>query len=317
MKTIKCLLPILMFLPLLINAQTATAGDTDTDAKVVKMTGTDQMRFTVTNIEASPGQKIKVILTTVSDYPKIAMAHNFLLLKAKADATALANAAARASKNEYIPEDKKDQILACTGLAGDGETVEVTFTAPKTPGEYLYICSFPGHYAAGMKGTLTVTNDKNPPAKVVDSENPKGKSESTGLTQRTGIPFEIRQAEEDTHPLLGIMINLEQNMAVVQAGIWRGDFQIISEAANALVNHAKIPKREIEKIRTVLGEEGLKNFVAADKYWHSKAKELSQAADEEKMEPIVNLTAELIQRCASCHVKYRAPLRDSPKWLER
>ena len=47
-------------------------------------------------------------------------------------------------------------MLANTTLAGNGETVEVTFTAPKAPGVYTYICTFPGHFLAGMKGTLTV-----------------------------------------------------------------------------------------------------------------------------------------------------------------
>ena len=41
-------------------------------------------------------------------------------------------------------------------LAGAGETVEVTFKVPAAAGEYPYICSFPGHFQAGMKGTLAV-----------------------------------------------------------------------------------------------------------------------------------------------------------------
>jgi uncharacterized cupredoxin-like copper-binding protein len=32
----------------------------------------------------------------------------------------------------------------------------VTFTVPKKPGVYTFICTFPGHFAGGMKGTLTV-----------------------------------------------------------------------------------------------------------------------------------------------------------------
>ncbi|HEU5090712.1 MAG TPA: plastocyanin/azurin family copper-binding protein, partial [Roseiflexaceae bacterium] len=32
---------------------------------------------------------------------------------------------------------------------------EVTFKAP-APGTYTFLCTYPGHYAAGMKGTLTV-----------------------------------------------------------------------------------------------------------------------------------------------------------------
>jgi azurin len=46
-------------------------------------------------------------------------------------------------------------VIAHTGLVGPGETVEVTFKAPAA-GTYTFLCSFPGHFAAGMKGTLVV-----------------------------------------------------------------------------------------------------------------------------------------------------------------
>ena len=124
--------------------------------KTIEMDGTDNMKFTVTEITAEPGQKIHVELTTVSEYPKAAMAHNFVLLQANADATEVANTSARAVENEYIAPSMTDQIIAYTGMAGGGETVEVTFTAPEEPGEYEYICTFPGHYSGGMKGTLIV-----------------------------------------------------------------------------------------------------------------------------------------------------------------
>ena len=61
-----------------------------------------------------------------------------------------------AKSNDYIAPDYKDQIIAASGLAGGGETVTVTFTVPDEPGSYPYVCSFPGHYYAGMKGVLVV-----------------------------------------------------------------------------------------------------------------------------------------------------------------
>lgn len=163
--------------------------------------------------------------------------------------------------------------------------------------------------------TNAQSNDQNTETEI--SQKADANNGPVELKQRTGIPFQIRQASQDTLPLLGIMVNLERNLAVVQAGIWREDYQTIRKAANALVNHAKIPKREVQKIQDILGKDGLKNFVAADTYWHNKAKELARVADEKKMKQIVNRTTELVQRCASCHMKYRAPLRDSPKWLGR
>jgi azurin len=124
--------------------------------RVVTIVGTDAMKYSVTAITAKPGEKLTVKLTGQGAIPKVAMAHNFVLLAAKTDAMAFSTAAAQARATDFVPADKKAQVLASTKLAGAGETVEVTFDAPKTPGVYEYICTFPGHFAAGMKGTLTV-----------------------------------------------------------------------------------------------------------------------------------------------------------------
>ena len=40
-------------------------------------------------------------------------------------------------------------------LAGHNQTVKLTLTLK--PGKYTFYCTVPGHAAAGMKGTLTVT----------------------------------------------------------------------------------------------------------------------------------------------------------------
>lgn len=46
-----------------------------------------------------------------------------------------------------------------TGIVPTGKEVELTFTAP-APGTYTYVCVIPGHAAAGMVGTLTVTGSQ-------------------------------------------------------------------------------------------------------------------------------------------------------------
>lgn len=124
--------------------------------RTIEIIGTDNMKFDVTTIEATPGEEITIKLTTKSQLPKQAMAHNVVILAKDADVNAFANASARARDNEYLAPDYEDDIVAATSLAGGGETVEVTFTVPEEKGDYEYICSFPGHYAAGMKGVLTV-----------------------------------------------------------------------------------------------------------------------------------------------------------------
>lgn len=149
-----------------------------TDVRTIDIIGIDQMQFVVegegtegitvgdpvgpdnllkiTGITAQPGEQIRIRLTTRSKLPATAMAHNWLLLAMNADAEAFANAAAQAKDNDYVPSDMTDQIIAKTGLAAGGETMEVTFTVPEETGEYDFICTFPGHFASGMRGVLTV-----------------------------------------------------------------------------------------------------------------------------------------------------------------
>lgn len=125
-------------------------------ARTIAITANDQMKYSVTSIEAKPGEELKVVLTNEGTLPKAAMAHNWVLLKAGSDAQAFSNTAAGAGATNYIPESLKDEILAKIDLLGPKQTGEVTFKAPTEPGTYPYLCSFPAHYAVGMKGTLTV-----------------------------------------------------------------------------------------------------------------------------------------------------------------
>lgn len=107
-------------------------------------------------IEVQPGEEIRIRLTTRSDLPKSAMAHNWVLMVLGADANTYVSEASKAMDEDYTPEALSDQVLFHSEMVGGGETTEITFTAPDEPGEYEYLCSFPGHYAAGMKGFLVV-----------------------------------------------------------------------------------------------------------------------------------------------------------------
>lgn len=135
-----------------------TAMVENDEARTIEIIGTDNMKFDVSSIEAAPGEKITIKFTTKSSLPKQAMAHNVVILDKDADVAKFANESVRARDNDYIAPGYEDDIIAATDLAGGGETVEVTFIVPDELGDYEYICSFPGHFSAGMKGVLTVTN---------------------------------------------------------------------------------------------------------------------------------------------------------------
>jgi azurin len=137
------------------SASTSGSSTAASGTKTVEITANDQMKFSVTSIEAKPGEELHVVLTNTGTLPKEAMGHNWVLLKQGSDPMAFSSAAASAKDQGYIPDNLKDQIVAHIDLLGPKQTGEVTFKAPDQPGDYPFLCSFPGHVAM-MKGTLTV-----------------------------------------------------------------------------------------------------------------------------------------------------------------
>jgi azurin len=158
MKLIPCLsaVALLSFAGTTSAAQAKPKPAGAAGGRTIAITGTDTMKFSVTAIQARRGEKLRIVLTTVGKMPKIAMAHNFVLLDKDANVDAFIQAAVMARATDFIPPAQKGDVLAATGLAGATEKVEVTFEAPKVPGKYPFVCSFPGHYALGMRGVLTV-----------------------------------------------------------------------------------------------------------------------------------------------------------------
>jgi len=128
------------------------------EPRIISITGNDQMKFNITEIEVKAGEKIKIVLKNIGKIPKMGMAHNFVILHSGVDVHNFSMAAIMARESEYIPKDREKEIIAYTGMAGPDETVTVEFTAPETPGKYDYICTFPGHYLAGMKGVLIIND---------------------------------------------------------------------------------------------------------------------------------------------------------------
>ena len=137
-------------------ARKAEAPDPSLPEKKVEITGNDQMKFDVTAIEAKPGQKVTVTLKNVGTMPKVSMGHNFALLMPETDLAKFMEAGVPHAGRDYIAPELAAKVIAHTKLLGPGESDTISFAAPRKPGAYPFICTFPGHYAIGMKGTLTV-----------------------------------------------------------------------------------------------------------------------------------------------------------------
>lgn len=125
-------------------------------AREIEITANDSMKFDVLEIRAKPGEALSVTLTNLGTMPKFSMGHNWVLLAADVKVEAFANDASTAAKTEYVPASYRDRVIAATKLLGPKQSDTVVFNAPKQPGRYPFVCSFPGHFQVGMKGELIV-----------------------------------------------------------------------------------------------------------------------------------------------------------------
>ena len=112
-----------------------------------------EMQFDKTELTVAPGQLVEIVFTNPD-----AMQHNFVLgqpdsLKAIGQAADDLARTPNGPAQQYVPQIQ--QILFSTKLVEPGETVTVQFKAPTEPGQYPYVCTFPGHWRV-MNGLLNV-----------------------------------------------------------------------------------------------------------------------------------------------------------------
>ena len=101
--------------------------------------------------------EVTVTLTHTGQLPASAMGHNWVLVPSgTADEIGMAGMSAGLDGN-YLPAGD-DRIVAATKIIGGGESDSVTFALSDLADgtEYVYVCTFPGHWSL-MKGTFTVT----------------------------------------------------------------------------------------------------------------------------------------------------------------
>ncbi len=86
------------------------------------------------------------------------MAHNIVIVKPGSEekvgtaADGMAGLPDGYEKN-FIP--KMPEVLFYTPLVSAAETFQLNFTAPDKPGDYPFLCTFPGHWRV-MKGVMRV-----------------------------------------------------------------------------------------------------------------------------------------------------------------
>jgi putative membrane-bound dehydrogenase-like protein len=112
------------------------------------------MKYNKMLITVKAGQKVTINL----ENPDV-MQHNMVIIKpgstpkvgAAADALA---ADPKGLEKQYVPT--MPEVLQFIKLLNPGEDGSMEFTAPTTPGDYPFVCTFPGHWRI-MNGILRVT----------------------------------------------------------------------------------------------------------------------------------------------------------------
>ncbi|MCF2498740.1 PVC-type heme-binding CxxCH protein [Dyadobacter chenhuakuii] len=135
--------------------KTTTASNTkSSNATVIELKVEKEiMQFDKKQLTVKAGQKVVINLENPDG-----MQHNLVIIK-PGTLQKVGQAAdemlrdPKAAEKQYVP--KVPEVLFATRLVNSGETVTLEFTVPNEPGDYTYVCTFPGHWR-GMNGILRV-----------------------------------------------------------------------------------------------------------------------------------------------------------------
>ena len=194
------------------------------------------MQFDKTELTVAPGQLVEIVFTNPDT-----MQHNFVLgqpdsLQAIGQAADDLARTPNGPAQQYVPQIP--QILFSTKLVEPGETVTVQFKAPTEPGQYPYVCTFPGHWRI-MNGILNVRAPQG-----------RGTGRTSGVadwrTRDCGLivigeaerwthcgllePRPIHARQSDHHPMLK---SPDQSSAVPQSAKLRSPIQACVEVSMA------------------------------------------------------------------------------------
>lgn len=131
--------------------QTTMPADWIQPDRVLKLGTKPGLKYDVTNFEVKAGSKIRLIFSNNDD-----MTHNVVVVSPGAADDVAAQAlklGLKGSEMNYVPNSSK--VLFHTALLQPETSESIYFVAPATPGEYSFVCTFPGH-ASVMRGIIKV-----------------------------------------------------------------------------------------------------------------------------------------------------------------
>jgi azurin len=133
----------------------------------------EQMRYDTNQIVVQAGKPFEIIFENIDVMP-----HNLVVVK-PGTREAIGNAANVMPPTPdrlgraYVPAS--DDVIAATKMLEPGQKQKLFIQAPRTPGNYEFVCTFPGHWLI-MWGTLVVAEDPETWLQQHAGETPAGPS---------------------------------------------------------------------------------------------------------------------------------------------
>jgi uncharacterized protein len=135
------------------------AGQIDPNLQVIKLKAIrEAMKFDIKTFSVTAGKPVEIVFENPD-----AMQHNIVFGKPKS-MDIIGNAADKmitqkdAAEKNYVP-NLPNHIIAATPLVNPDQTYRLTFTAPTEPGDYPFVCTFPGHWRL-MNGVMKVVKEE-------------------------------------------------------------------------------------------------------------------------------------------------------------
>ena len=131
--------------------KTGVLSETDDLITVRVGTITERMKFDVETFTVKAGKKVELTFDNPDFLP-----HNIVITQPGAGQEIALAAMAMGEagfKNGFIPES--DKILIHSKMLDHAQDEVLEFNAPEKPGDYEFVCTFPGHYML-MKGVMKV-----------------------------------------------------------------------------------------------------------------------------------------------------------------
>ena len=134
-----------------VTQKSGIISDTDQLTTIRIATVVEKMKYDISNLTVKAGKKIKMIFSNPDFMP-----HNIVLVNpGKADAVAMEAMKLGATGFDVGFVPKSEDVIWASKLIDHGAEQTIEFNAPVNPGDYPYVCTFPGHHII-MRGNLKV-----------------------------------------------------------------------------------------------------------------------------------------------------------------